>query len=63
MGRAHGLQGPLPEDVLTPDNEQPTPSTYMTVMYSIHYTLLTTHYYAPTGHWVVHGTDYLLPAD
>ena len=33
----------------------PTPSTYMT--------LSTTHYHAPTGQSVVHGTDSLLPAD
>ena len=53
----------VPGDVPTPDNQQPAPSTYMTLMYNIHYTLSTTHYRAPTGHWVVHGTDSLLPAD
>ena len=50
-------------NVPTPDNQQPAPSTYMTLMYNIHYTLSTTHYHAPTGTWVVHGTDSLLPAD
>ena len=35
----------------------------MTLMYNLHYTLSTTHYHAPTDHWVVHGTDSLLPAD
>ena len=46
-----------------PDDRQPAPSTYMTLMYNLHYTLSATHYHAPTGHWVVHGTDSLLPAD
>ena len=32
-------------------------------MYNLHYTLSTTHYHAPTDHWVVHGTDSLLTAD
>ena len=50
-------------DVPSPDNQQPALSTYMTLMYNIHYTLSTTHYHTPTGHWVVHGTDSLLPAD
>ena len=31
--------------------------------YNPHYTLSATHYHAPTGGWVVHGTDSLLPAD
>ena len=35
----------------------------MTLMYNLHYTLSTTRYDAPTDHWVVHGTDSLLPAD
>ena len=35
----------------------------MTLMYNLHYTLSATHYHAPTDHWVVHGTDSLLPAD
>ena len=35
----------------------------MTLMYTIHYSLSITHYHAPTGHWVVHGTDSLLSAD
>ena len=50
-------------DVPTPDDQQPAPPTYMTLMYNLHYTLSTTHYHAPTGHWVVHGTDSLLLAD
>ena len=53
----------VPGDVRTPDDQQPVPSTYMTLMYNIHYTLFTTHLHAPTGHWVVHGTDSVLPAD
>ena len=35
----------------------------MTLMYNGHYTLSTTHYHAPTGTWMVHSTDSLLPAD
>ena len=35
----------------------------MTLMYNLHYTLSTTHYHAPTDHWVVHVTDSLLFAD
>ena len=50
-------------DVPGPHNQEPAPSTYMTLMYNIHYTLSTTHYHAPTGTWVVHGADPLLPAD
>ena len=53
----------IPGDVPTPDDQQPAPSTYMTLMYNLHYTLSTSHYDAPTGHWVVHGTDSLRPAD
>ena len=53
----------VPGDVPTPNNQQPAPPTYMTLMYNIHYTLSNTHYHAPTGHWVVQGTDTLLPAD
>ena len=53
----------VPGDIPTPDDRQPAPSTYMTLMYNVHYTLSTTHYHAPTDHWVVHGTDSLLPAD
>ena len=49
--------------IQTPDDRQPAPSTYMTLMYNLHYTVSTTHYHAPTGHWVVHGTDSLLPAE
>ena len=55
----HHVPGYIP----TPDDRQPTPSTYMTLMYNTHHTLSTTHYHAPTDHWVVHGTDSLLPAD
>ena len=53
----------VPGDIPTPDDRQPAPSTYMTLMYNLHYTLSTTHYHAPTDHWVVQGTDSLLPAD
>ena len=53
----------VPGEIPTPDNRQPAPSSYMTLMYNLHYTLSTTHYHAPTGHSVVHGTDSLLPAD
>ena len=53
----------VPGDIPTPDDRQPTSSTHMTLMYNLHYTLSTTHYHAPTDHWVVHGTDSLLPAD
>ena len=53
----------VPGDIPTPDDRQPALSTYMTLMYNLHYTLSTTHYHAPTDHWVVHGTDPLLPAD
>ena len=53
----------VPGDIPTPDNRQPAPSTYMTLMYNLHYTLSTTHYQAPTDHWMVHGTDSLLPTD
>ena len=35
----------------------------MTLMYNLHYTLSTTHYHAPTDHWMVHGTDSLHPAN
>ena len=53
----------VPGDIPTPDEQQPAPSTYMTLMYNLHYSLSTTTYDAPTDHWVVHGTDSLLPAD
>ena len=53
----------VPGDIPIPDDQQPAPSTYMTLMYNLHYTLSSDHYHAPTGHWVVHGTDSLLPAD
>ena len=53
----------VPGDIPNPDDGQPAPSTYMTLMYNLHYTLSATNYHAPTGHWVVHGTGFLLPAD
>ena len=53
----------VPGDVPTPDDGQPAPSTYMTLMYNKHCSLSTTYYHAPTGNWVVHGTNSLLPAD
>ena len=53
----------VPGDIPAPDDWQPAPSTYMTLMYNLHYILSATHYHAPTGHWVVHGTNSLLPAD
>ena len=53
----------VPEDIPSPDDRQPAPSTYMTLMYNLHYTLSATHYHTSTGHWVVHGTNSLLPAD
>ena len=61
MGRRN-FRDHVPGDVPSPDNRQPAPSTYMTLMYNIHYTLSTTNYHAPTGTWVVHGIDSLLPA-
>ena len=51
----------IPGDITTPKNNQPTPSTYMTLMYNKHCTLSTNHYHAPTDTLVVHGTDSLLP--
>ena len=53
----------VPGDIPTPDDRQPAPSTYMTLMYKLNYTLSATHYHARTGHWPVHGTDFLHPAD
>ena len=52
----------VPGDVPTPDNQQPAPSTYMTLMYKRHYTLSNTHYPAETDTWLFHGPDSLLPA-
>ena len=63
MASLSSFRHQVPGDVPTPANQQPAPSTYMTLMYNLHYTLSTNHYHAPTGHWVVHGTDSLLPAD
>ena len=53
----------VPGDIPVPNNQQPAPSTYMTLMYNGHDTLSTTHYHAPTDTWLVHGTDFLIPAD
>ena len=53
----------VPGDIPDPNDRQPAPSTYMTLMYNLPYTLSTTHYHAPTDHWQVQGTDSLLPAD
>ena len=63
MASLSNFRHQVPGDVPTPDHQQPAPSQYMNRMYNIHYTLSTTHYHAPTGHWVMHGTDSLLPAD
>ena len=52
----------VPGDVPIPDNQQSAPWMYMTLMYNIHYNLSTTYYHATTGHWVVQGTNSLLPA-
>ena len=65
MGRPDGLpeqlQGPSPGRRPHPRKTAAARSTYMTVMYNIQYTLSTTHYHAPTGDWVVYGTDSLPP--
>ena len=53
----------VPDDVPTPDNQQPAPSTCMTLMYNGHFTLSTTHYHAPNGTWIDSCTNSLLPAD
>ena len=53
----------FPGHIPSHDNRQPASSTYMTLMYNRHYTLSTTHYYAPTDTWLVDGTNSLLPAD
>ena len=63
MAFVSNFQHHVPGDIPTRDEQQPAPSTYMTLMYNLHYTLSTTNYHAPTDHWVVHGTDSLLPAD
>ena len=63
MGSLSNFRHHVPGDASTPVNQQPASTTYMTLMYNLHYTLSTTHYHAPTGRWVVHGTDSLLPAD
>ena len=63
MASLSNFRHQVPGDIPTPDERQPAPSTYMTLMYHLHYTVSTTHYHAPTDHWVVHGTDSLLPAD
>ena len=61
MASLSNFRDHVPGDLPIPDGQQPAPSTHMTLMYNIHYTLSTTHYHAPTGTWVVHGTDSLLP--
>ena len=53
----------IPGDIPTANDQQPAPCMYMTLMYNRHYALSTTHYHAPTGHWVLHGTESLLPVD
>ena len=53
----------VPGDIATPENHQAARSTYITLMYNKHYTLSTIHYHAPTGTWLVQGSDSLLPAD
>ena len=58
MGRAH-----VPDDIPIPENRQPAPSTYKTLMFNRHYTLSNPHYHAPIDTWLVHGTNSLLPAD
>ena len=63
MASLGNFRHPVPGDVPTPNEQQPAPSTYMTLMYNLRNTLSTTHYHALTGHWMVHGTDSLLPAD
>ena len=63
MASLSNFRHQVPGDVPNADDKQPAPSTYMTLMYNLHYTLSTTHYHAPTGHWLVHGTDSLLPAN
>ena len=63
MASLSNLRHHVPGDIPSPDDRQPAPSTYMTLMYNLHYTLSATHYHAPTGHGVVHGTDFLLPAN
>ena len=63
MASLSDLREHIPGDVRTPDNQQPAPSGYMTLMDNIHYTLSKTHYHAPTGHWLVHGTNSLFPVN
>ena len=50
-------------DVPSPDNRQPAPCMNMTLMFNGHYTLSTTQYHAPTGTWMVHSNNSLLPAN
>ena len=59
MASLSNFRDHVPGDVPSPDNQQPAPSTYMTLMYNMPFSLSTTHYHAPTGTWVVHGTDSL----
>ena len=39
----------VPGDVPSPDDQRPAPSTYMTLMYNLHYTPSTSHYHSPNG--------------
>ena len=61
-GLPEQLQGPRPGRRPRPRQPAASPSTHMTLMRNIHYTLSTTHYHAPTCTWVIHGTDSHLPA-
>ena len=63
MASLSNFRDHVPGDIPTLDNQQPAPSTYMTVMYNKRYTLSTTHYQEPTDTWLVHGTDSPFPAD
>ena len=49
MAAAGNFRHHVPGDFPTPDDQQPAPCTYMTLMYNRHYTLSTTHCHAPTG--------------
>ena len=51
MASLSNLRDHVPGDLPTPDNQQPAPPTYMTLMYNKDYTLPTTHYHAATGHY------------
>ena len=60
--------GPGGEDITWPDQVAPwgrkaSSTRKIKPQTSNHYTLSISQYHAPTGHWVVHGTDSLPPAD